>query len=180
MSADVRVDSPRLILREFTPDDAQDVLAYASDPEVVKYMEPPNTEAQVRAYLDRVAEFRRAVPRYEFHFAVTLRQGGVIGGANLSSDGSLPLFPFFGVMLNRRCWRQGYAEEICAALFRFGFGELGSPRIGGACNAANAPSISLMTKLGFREYERVKFPWYEVVRFALDRAEWERRNSRRI
>jgi RimJ/RimL family protein N-acetyltransferase len=63
--------SPRLLLRDFTLEDWQDVHAYASQPEACRFQAwGPNTPEESRAYVEGVVALAQARPRTGFHLAV--------------------------------------------------------------------------------------------------------------
>lgn len=76
-------ETERLVLREFRPEDFEDVHAYSSDYETVKHMMfGPNTPEQTRDYLERQCpEERDAVPRMHWNLALERREDGrMLGG----------------------------------------------------------------------------------------------------
>lgn len=79
--------------------------------------------------------------------AVELKETGkLIGNLYLGKRefGSLEL----GYVFNKRYWRQGYAEESCAALIEKSFSE-GAHRIYAECDPCNTASWQLLERLGF-------------------------------
>ena len=79
-------ETERLLLREFSADDFEDVHAYSSDYETVKHMMfGPNTPEQTRDYLERqCVEERNAEPRMHYNIAIQRKDTGrVIGGISL-------------------------------------------------------------------------------------------------
>src|SRR2546426_11412528 len=78
----MHLQTPRLLLRDFTLDDFPAVHAYASLPQTVRFMEwGPNTEDQTSDFLHRKLAAQQADPRVEYELGVVLRQTGqVIGG----------------------------------------------------------------------------------------------------
>ena len=102
-------ETQRLLLREFTPEDFEDVHAYASDYETIKHMAfGPNTEQQTREYLEKQCpEERSAVPRMHYNLAIQRKDSGrVIGGIsfhmNWRRDDAI-----LGLVLNRRASGHG-------------------------------------------------------------------------
>ena len=53
-----------------------------------------------------------------------------------------------GFVLAKDAWGKGYATEIGRAQIEFGFDRLGRSRLLALVDAANAPSINVITKLG--------------------------------
>src|SRR5690349_7078806 len=76
------IQTERLVLRDFVEQDWRAVHRYASDPQVVRYMDwGPNAEAETHRYIDQVIASQQASPRYAFDLAVTLKvDGRLIGG----------------------------------------------------------------------------------------------------
>lgn len=132
----------RLILRPFRESDDEDLFAYLSDPEVVKF-EPyaPMTREQVRENL----AWRMST---EEMIAVELRETGkLIGNVYLGRRefDSLEL----GYVFHAGFWGKGYARESCEALMECAFRQ-GIHRIYAECDPENENSWHLLEKLGFR------------------------------
>lgn len=132
----------RLILRPFRESDEEDLFAYLSDPEVVKF-EPyaPMTREQVRENL----AWRMST---EEMIAVELRETGkLIGNVYLGRRefDSLEL----GYVFHAGFWGKGYARESCEALTERAFRQ-GIHRIYAECDPENENSWHLLEKLGFR------------------------------
>ena len=81
----VKLSTERLVLREFTEDDAPAAHQYASDPRVVEFMPwGPNTEEQTQEFIARQLAAQQQEPRLCFDLAVILRADGrLIGGCGL-------------------------------------------------------------------------------------------------
>lgn len=185
------VETERLILREFTQDDAAAVHEYASDPAVVKHMSwGPNTEEETLDYIRQVMQIQNQNQhsRTDFELAVILKETqALIGGTGIfvNSPGQGEI----GYCYNPLYWGRGYAAEAAAALLRFGFHELGLHRIFATCRPDNTGSARVMQKLGMKyeghlrghmrhkrgrwldshQYSILK-PEYEQLQSSLDRA----------
>ena len=57
----------------------------------------------------------------------------------------------FGFLVSASCRGTGAAEEVCSAILRYGFEELGFSRVTADADPLNRASIRLLEKLGFRE-----------------------------
>ena len=67
----VIIQTKRLVLRDFNEDDWEAVHEYASDPEVVRYMEwGPNTEEETRNFIKRAISHQNEKPRRNFTLAI--------------------------------------------------------------------------------------------------------------
>lgn len=161
------LNTERLILRDIVADDLPAVHEYASDSEVVRFMDwGPSTEQESHDYIQKTLAQQRDAPRYHFDLAVVLRSSGqLIGGCGLSIP--VPAAPegVIGYCLNRRYWGQGYASEAACALLALGFGPLALHRITAECDAENRASAHVLEKIGMRREGR-------FLENALCRGEW--------
>src|SRR5262245_14103170 len=177
--SEVRLVTPRLVLREFTADDFAAVHAYGSDLQVTRWtVFGPNTEADTRGFLQETEASRSERSRRAFGLAITLRGGGeLIGGCGLRRT-DVADEAFIGYVLRQDGWGRGYATETARALLGFGFETLGLHRIFAECHPANQASARVLEKLGmrregyFREAKLVKGQWWDVLHYAMLAAEW--------
>jgi RimJ/RimL family protein N-acetyltransferase len=140
------LNTPRLTLRRFRPDDADDLHEYLSDPRVYRF-EPGDP-------LDRgQADQRAAEMAASSHFwAVALRNAGkVIGQIYLKQVEPLEhLTCELGYILSPAYQRQGYGTEAAAALVHHALAAGGMHRVVAHCNPENTASRKLLEKIGFR------------------------------
>ncbi len=138
------IETPRLVLRPFAPDDWRAVHVYASDPAVMTYI-PGGvmTEEQTQAFV-------AANEGDEAKAAVVLK-------AEDRLIGHMPFYPWYhprfyaiGWVFDPRYHGRGYATEAAAALLRYGFETLGLHRIIATCQPENVPSWRVMEKIGLR------------------------------
>lgn len=146
----MELTTERLVLREWTEGDFADVHAYATDPDVVRYVSfGPNSEEETRAFLRDSVNAAQVECRTSYTFAVIRRSDGrLIGGAGLGLKDSTKAE--LGYVLRPDAWGHGYATEAARALVQFGFGELGLHRIFAICVPANVGSARVMEKVGMR------------------------------
>lgn len=177
----LQLETERLILREFKATDWKAVHEYASDPEVVKFMEwGPNSTRETQAFIDMAVEKQREKPRRTFEFAVTLKSdGALIGAAGMRLNPSTDEVADIGYCYNKKYWRQGYSSEACARLIRMGFVDLSLHRIWATCDADNLGSAAVLRKCGMtqeghlRSERSIKGHWRDTLLFAILRDEWE-------
>lgn len=174
------IETPRLLLREFREDDAQDVHAYARQPEVAQFMDwGPNTAEQTAEFLDRKWAEQARWPREEVNLAVEhLADERVIGSVRLAVTDRAHRSGDLGYSFNRDYWRQGYATEAAAALVEVGFGTLGLHRIWAECDVENLGSWGVMQKLGLRREAHlrhgklIKGQWRDRYIYAVLAEDW--------
>ena len=146
----MELSTKRLILRDFFETDWEAVHAYASDPEVVRYMTfGPNTEEESRSFVQRQIQKQSDDPRRDFTLAITLRKdSSLIGSCGVSVASPRDREGRIGYCLSRRFWGKGYGTEAAGALLTFGFKELGLHRIYATCDPGNAASRHVLEKIG--------------------------------
>lgn len=136
------METERLILRRFTPEDYEDLLEYLSDEAVVHY-EPYRTMTpeEVRDNLSwRIsAEEMIAVCRKD--------TGKLIGNLYLEAQDCETYE--LGYVFNRAYWGKGYAKEAALAVMDQTFAS-GAHRICAMCDPQNPASWHLLEALGFR------------------------------
>ena len=190
----MRKETERLVLREFTPEDFEDVHAYASDYETVKHMMfGPNTEEQTRAYLEKQCrEEREAEPRMHYNLAIQRRDNGrVIGGVsfhmNWRRDDAI-----LGAVLNRHETGRGYMTEAMRGVLDLAFDDLKLHRIHAVCDVDNEAILHVLDKCAMRREGRMvrrgkarpeaPEPYFDQYGYAILREEWlqlrENRNRR--
>jgi RimJ/RimL family protein N-acetyltransferase len=166
---------PRLRIREWRLSDWPAAHEYASDPDVVRYLDwGPNTEAETRAFIRETMHTRRKRPRTRFDLAVALRSTDrVIGGARVWIESAQHREGSIGYTLAQASWRQGYATEVAAGLLHFGFETLGLHRIHAIVEPENIASTRVLEKVGMRreghlrDHRYAKGGWRDSLLYAI-------------
>ena len=154
------LDTPRLRLRPYRPEDAPEVFALYSDPRVVRYWSFPawNSPAQATAYIERaLGEMGagRTLP-----WAVARREDDrVVGTATLfflyPEQGRAEL----GFSLRPELQGQGYASEGVRAVLAHAFDTMRLRRVEADVDPRNAPSRRVLERVGFREEGLLRARW---------------------
>ncbi len=134
------VETSRMILRDFIPEDAKDLFEILGDEETMRSCEPAYNFEKTKAFLQNFCINRRgAVAAVEKHAQKVI-------GYLLFSEVEPGIFEI-GWFFNRSYWRQGYAYEACKALMAFAFQEGGAHKVF-AETIDKEKSVGLMKKLG--------------------------------
>ncbi len=151
--SNIRIETPRLVLREFHPSDWRDVSAYSKLRRVVRFLPwGPDSPKQTRDFLRDMARERRRKVRRSFEMAVVLRETGrVIGGCGLRIKNAAQRESDLGYVLHPRYWNLGYTTEAARAMVRFGFKTLKLHRIWSTHDPGNGSSGRVMRKIGMRQ-----------------------------
>jgi RimJ/RimL family protein N-acetyltransferase len=174
------IQTKRLMLRDFEKEDWRAVQDYASDPEVVRYMDfGPNTEQESKDFVQRHLAQQKEQPRNNFTLAIVLKAKNVlIGGCGIYVSNPNNREGYIGYVLNRNFWRRGYATETAQGLTEFGFNQLKLHRIFATCDAENLASAHVLKKIGmqqeahFRENGWVKGKWRDSLLYAILDHDW--------
>ncbi len=171
----VRVETPRLLLREFRPGDWRSVLSYARLPKVVRFMPwGPSTPALTRAFLRRVSNLRRCKLRKSYELAVILKsENRLIGACGLRVKSVSEREGDIGYCYHPDVWGNGYATEAARAIVNFGFKRLRLHRVWSAHDPSNRASGRVMRKTGMkregylRRHMFVKGKWRDSCLYAI-------------
>lgn len=150
------LQTPRLILRELTPADAENFYTLNADPEVIRYTgdDPFENVEAARKFLENYSHYED----YGFGRWAVIRKddGAFLGWCGLKyspdSDKHDIGFRFF-----RAHWGQGYANEAAQACLDYGFETLGMKTILGRAMKANAASIKVLEKIGMSYWKDMDF-----------------------
>ena len=136
------IETGRLIVREFSPDDGNDLHEILGDAETMKYCEPAYCFDQTQKFLEEFCIGRKGA------LAVVLKDSKKVIGYILFKpwDGSVYEI---GWIFHKNYWRQGYAYEACSALIDCGFQEWNIHKVV-AETIDGQKSVWLMEKLGMK------------------------------
>jgi RimJ/RimL family protein N-acetyltransferase len=142
------LQTPRLILRQFTEADAALILGLNSDPEIVKYVHEPTltTEAQAeKILLDIILpQYKNNLGRWAIH---TKDNKDFIGWCGLKYRPELDEIDL-GYRLLQKAWDKGFATEAAQYSLDHGFNKLDLKLITGRAHIENLASIKVLEKIG--------------------------------
>ncbi|HKP35644.1 MAG TPA: GNAT family protein [Pyrinomonadaceae bacterium] len=167
----VRIETERLLLRMFRPDDLDDLAAMFQDPDVVRYVgdgKPVDREGADRA-------LQSIIKHWETHgfgrWAVEDKQTGeFVGFGGLRSLFGMPEVVYHLVKAH---WGKGFASELAHAALRFGFEDRGFEKIVAIAKPLNAASIHVMDKLGMKFEKNATYYDIDVVQYGITREEFK-------
>jgi RimJ/RimL family protein N-acetyltransferase len=167
MTAKLILETDRLLIREFVPDDAEAFYAFNSDPEVMRYTgEPPSESvAQVRQALRDYPDYREhGFGRWAVVYKPDDRVIGFNGLKYLEKLDEVDL----GYRLRSDYWGRGIATESSRAILRYGFETLGLQRIIGLVMPDNEGSVSVLRKVGMHYDGLAHFCGEQVQRWIIE------------
>ncbi|MBR1585001.1 MAG: GNAT family N-acetyltransferase [Clostridia bacterium] len=169
------IETERLILREYTWDDLDDLYAILSDPETMRHYPAPYDLEKTRGWiawsLDHYA-------RYGFGLWAVVRKdtGEMIGDCGLTIqtiDGEQ--LPEIGYHIRKADWRKGYGKEAARAVRDWAFRHTDYDTLYSYMKYTNVASYSTALATGMIKVKEYADPKNTITCvYAITRQAWER------
>lgn len=174
----------RLIIREASWTDLDDIFILESSPEIDEYntLGIPDNKDVTREHLRPCIQDQRSKVRKKYCWSILLQTTNEfigLAGMNLSAD----RFKMGEIWYNLLPihWGNGYATEVAKELIRFGFEVLNLHRIEAGVATENKRSIKVLEKVGMsiegirRKILPIRGEWVDNYHYAiLEDDPWER------
>jgi RimJ/RimL family protein N-acetyltransferase len=165
------IETERLLLCMFRPEDLDDLAGLFRDPDVLKYVgdgKPVNREEADKA-------LKSIIKHWETHgfgrwVVLDKKTHDFIGFGGLRSLFGTPEVAYH---LAKAHWGKGLATELARASLRFGFEDRRFDRIVAIAKPENAASIHVMEKLGMRFEMNASYYNIDVVQYAINRKDFK-------
>jgi [ribosomal protein S5]-alanine N-acetyltransferase len=143
------LETLRLAMREFVPEDSDDLYRLNGDPRVMRYIGDgkPATLARHADIMRRVLGYTRLYPDLGFWYTTRRDTGAFVGWFTLKYCGKSPDVET-GYMLLPEAWGLGFATEGATAMVQYGFDDLQINRIIGVTHPRNVASQNVLQKAG--------------------------------
>lgn len=146
-------ETPRLILRQITSDDVNDLATIFADPVVMKFWPSTRTYEETKQYCDGILS---CYQQYGFGLWATIYKGdnNLIGRCGLIPqlvDGQKEVE--IGYLLAKEYWGRGLATEAAIAIKNYGFQQLNFNRLISLIVSENIASQKVAMKNGMK-YEK--------------------------
>lgn len=176
----MKLETERLILRDFEKEDWQAVWEYQTDPLYLRYNHwTERTPEDAREFVGWFLRHQIQEPRTKYQLAVILKSNNqLIGNCGVRMENAGDAEANIGYELNPKYWNQGYATEAAHAIVDFGFQHFGVHRIWADLVADNLASAHVLEKLGMRreahlrEKSFFKGRWWDTLVYAILTNEW--------
>lgn len=140
------ITTERLVLRRPTMADAPARFAYATDPEVARYMDwlPPASLGDLAARIAAAAAEWESGDEYSWTVTVKPSDRAVGGVACFLRGHAAEL----GFVLARECWGRGYAAEAAKSILEWAASVDTVFRVWATCDTENTASVRVLEKIG--------------------------------
>jgi RimJ/RimL family protein N-acetyltransferase len=165
------IETERLLLRMFRPDDLDHLALLFRDPAVMRYVgegQPVDRDEADKALQSIIRHWTN----YGFgRWAVVDKQTHeFLGFGGLRSLFGTPEVVYHLAAAN---WGKGFATELARASLRFGFEARNFERIVAIAKPDNSDSVHVMEKLGMKYQQHTRYYNIEVIEYAIKRDEFE-------
>jgi len=156
------LETPRLILRPLSVNDAEAVFVWCGDPIVNRFMpyDLYTNAEDARKWIESLEDEGE-----ERTFGIVRKEDGLlIGSCGIGPEEDSPCWNF-GYNLRADCWNKGYATEAAQALIDFARREFGAKDFAAQHASANPASGRVMEKCGLhfvRDTEYSTFDGSEI------------------
>ena len=164
------IETERMRLRPFRPNDLEDLCRLRAQPEVMRYIGSglPQTRLQVvrrlQTYLEHYAQYGFGVCA-----VIDKATGRLIGASGLFIVDRTPDVEI-GFTLDRPYWGQGRATEIARACLEYGFATLRLPALAAVAYPENLASRRVLEKIGLEYYKTVPYQGVACDCYRLERS----------
>jgi aminoglycoside 6'-N-acetyltransferase len=173
------LETARLRLRRFRPEDTAVFAAYRSDPAVARYQSwtAPVPADRAARLVEQLAAADAEQPGW-FQYAIEVKaDGGLAGDVGVGlAENRMQADLGFSLAADRQ--GRGYAAEAVRAVLGDLFERRGLLRVSAECDARNLRSARLLERVGFElegrrpEYTWIKGEWTDDLLFGLLARNW--------
>ena len=167
------IETKRLILREYTIDDFEDLFEILSDAETMQHYPKPYDEKMTHRWIEW------SIGNYKEHgfglWAIILKETGkFIGDCGLTIqniDGEL--LPEIGYHINKKYWRKGFGKEAAKAVRDWAFENTEYNCLYSYMKGTNVASYSTAASVGMKKIKEFSDERYGMMcAYAINRDEW--------
>lgn len=167
------LETPRLVIRPMTLDDATDLHEVYSDAETMQFLtaEIPRTHDETRAWMVPKIEqqLRDGISLWS---AVLRSNGKVVGDCGLQWADDERSVMELGFRLNRAFWSRGLGREAASACIAAGVEQLGQRRLVSGTDVGNVRARRLLERLGMRYLREIDWFGRTMAEYELHARDW--------
>ncbi len=165
------IETARLYLRQFTPEDLDELYCIYSDPEVMKYIGKgirTREVTEIALYAMLQCWQQNNFGMWALVHKIDSKMIGRCGLCFLDKTSEVEL----GYALNKAYWNQGLATEASRASLNYGFKILQLDKIVAIARPENIASQRVMQKVGFKYENNARYYETDVVYYSISRSQY--------
>lgn len=184
----MRIETRRLILRDYEASDLKSYFKLKSDPKTMYYLQDIQLFSEEEAERDftKVLQDQRSSDRRFYFLHIELKETHEqVGSIGYTVTDNTPVGKLVsaGYFIFPQFWNQGYVTEAFQKVLEFAFLENDVYRVSTGCLSENAGSERVMQKCGLiKEAEHVDWEWHDGklktrLEYRLLKSEWDKLKS---
>ncbi len=159
--------SPKIIIREFLPQEKQLFLDLFKDEQVTQYLPVTSPERYIEMFDELLENYQKK----------NLSRWAIFNAADNDFIGMCVARIFFhdsnqieiGYVLGRNYWGKGIATEVCKALTEYSFANTGTKEVVAITDLDNTGSQNVLQKVGFERLSNLMRNQEELAYFKIER-----------
>lgn len=160
------IETVRLKLRHFTPEDFDDLFRLYTDPEVMRYLSPRTREQTQASLCKHIQHWQEQ--NFGMWAVIDKQTSKMIGRCGLGFLENTPEVEL-GYVFDKSYWNMGLATEASKATLKYGFEEVKLERIVAIAKPENIASVRVIQKVGMKYEKNAHHYGVDVVYYAVSR-----------
>jgi RimJ/RimL family protein N-acetyltransferase len=176
----LRLETERLILRDFLPEDFEPFFETTQDPEYLKYYSKKEaTQVFWKTIFEGFLKDAVDEGRLKYQLAICLKSGELIGTCGVRIEDRENQQASFGCAVARSSWGKGLAFEASRNIIHYGFSSLPIHRIFSMTISDNTRARMLIEQLGMTQEGELRHNryfrgrWWNTIIYSILKTEWE-------
>ncbi|MCD0470741.1 GNAT family N-acetyltransferase [Flavobacterium sp. JAS] len=159
--------SPRIIIREFLPQEKQTFLDLFKDNQVTQYLPDASQERYVEMFNELLENYeKKNLSRWAIFDATNNNFIGMcVARIFVHNTSQIEI----GYVLSREYWGKGIATEVCKALTQYSFANTNTKEVVAITDLNNSGSQNVLQKAGFERLDNLIRNQEELAYFKIER-----------
>ncbi|KAF2080782.1 GNAT family N-acetyltransferase [Flavobacterium sharifuzzamanii] len=159
--------SPKIIIREFLPQEQQTFLSLFKDNEVTKYLPDTSPERYIEMFNELLENYeKKNLSRWAIFNAIDNDFIGMcVARIFVHNTNQIEI----GYVLSRDYWGKGIATEVCNAIMHYSFENTDKKEVVAITDLDNIGSQNVLQKVGFKRLNNLIRNEEELAYFMIER-----------
>jgi len=159
--------SPRIIIREFLPQEKQTFLDLFKDNQVTQYLPNASPERYLEMFDELLENYeKKNLSRWAIFDATNNNFIGIcVARIFVHNTSQIEI----GYVLSREYWGKGIATEVCKAITQYSFTNTNTKEVVAITDLSNSGSQNVLQKAGFKRLDNLIRNQEELAYFKIER-----------